>query len=153
MSPSAMRIVAAMGPRNWLLAIGIAVLSGLVIAIPTALAPNPLFTRMTPARPLDYVFLAVSSLLIGLTFAIRPAAVGGAASRPLAGGLVTYFAVGCPVCNKIVVALLGTSGALAYFAPLQPVLGVAAIALLILTLRQRVRALNAAACSIPSRDS
>lgn len=33
-------------------------------------------------------------------------------------------AIGCPVCNKIVVALLGASGAISWFAPLQPILGV-----------------------------
>lgn len=35
------------------------------------------------------------------------------------------FAVGCPACNKIAVILLGTSGALNLWAPVQPVLGVA----------------------------
>ena len=34
-----------------------------------------------------------------------------------------WFAVSCPVCNKVVVALLGASGATSTFAPLQPALG------------------------------
>ena len=44
------------------------------------------------------------------------------------GGALTFFAVGCPVCNKLVVLALGFSGALTYFAPLQPALGIAALA-------------------------
>ena len=41
------------------------------------------------------------------------------------GGMLSMFAVGCPACNKIAVILLGTSGALNLWAPVQPVLGVA----------------------------
>ena len=42
-------------------------------------------------------------------------------------GAVTYLAVGCPVCNKVVLVALGTSGALSWFAPVQPLLGLAAV--------------------------
>jgi hypothetical protein len=38
--------------------------------------------------------------------------------------------VGCPICNKIVVALLGVSGALGVWAPVQPILAVLSLALL-----------------------
>jgi hypothetical protein len=40
------------------------------------------------------------------------------------------FAVGCPICNKIVVGLLGVSGALGVWAPLQPALAVVSLAVL-----------------------
>jgi hypothetical protein len=51
--------------------------------------------------------------------------------------------VGCPVCNKLVVLLLGAGGALSYFAPLQPVLGMVSLALLAYALCTRLRALGA----------
>lgn len=38
--------------------------------------------------------------------------------------------MGCPVCNKLVLVLLGSSGALSYWAPLQPLIAVASVALL-----------------------
>lgn len=65
------------------------------------------------------------------------------------GGVGTYLAVGCPICNKLVVALLGTSGALTYFAPIQPLLGVGAVALLVFALRRRLLALAEASCPVP----
>jgi hypothetical protein len=38
-----------------------------------------------------------------------------------------FLAIGCPVCNRIALVLLGTSGALTVFAPLQPFLGAASL--------------------------
>lgn len=46
----------------------------------------------------------------------RTMKVGGA------GTFLAYFAVGCPVCNKLALVALGYSGALQYFAPIQPYL-------------------------------
>ena len=43
----------------------------MIIAIPTRLVPNGFFSRMTPTRPQDYVFLAISASLLGLTLALR----------------------------------------------------------------------------------
>jgi hypothetical protein len=61
--------------------------------------------------------------------------------RPAAaGGLLAILAVGCPVCNKPVLLLAGTSGALGWFAALQPVLAALAIALLVAALVARLRA-------------
>ncbi|MDQ0694391.1 hypothetical protein QF048_000833 [Streptomyces sp. W4I9-2] len=45
------------------------------------------------------------------------------------GGVLSFFAVGCPVCNKLVLVLLGSSGALSY-CPLQPLFAAASVALL-----------------------
>jgi hypothetical protein len=44
--------------------------------------------------------------------------------------VLTTFAVGCPICNELVVGLIGVSGALSYWAPIQPALGVLSVALL-----------------------
>jgi hypothetical protein len=136
----------------WIKASFIAAASALVIAIPTRLIPNDFFTRMTPSRPQDYAFLFVSSALVGLTFAARPPA-GGAEQSALLGGVGTYLAVGCPICNKVVVALLGASGAMTYFAPIQPILGAGAVALLFVALTRRLRAINAGSCAVPARPS
>lgn len=79
--------------------------------------------------------------------AVVPAAAGptptpsGAADAPddapvdapsrfaVAGGVLAWFAVGCPVCNKIALLALGYSGALTWFAPMQPYLAAAALAM------------------------
>lgn len=63
---------------------------------------------------------------------------GTQGEKLLGGGLLSVFAVGCPVCNKLVVLAPGTSGALTYFAPLQPVLGFLSVGLLLYALRARL---------------
>ena len=62
--------------------------------------------------------------------------------------LLSLFSVGCPICNKAVVFLLGVSGAMTLFNPLRPFLGVAAVVLLATTLFLRVRTLRVG-CTLP----
>ncbi len=120
-----------------------AIASAIAMAAPTAVLANPLFSRMTPVRTQDYIFLAIGSVLIGLiaaTYAV-PGASSACQTQTLGSGLLNVLAIGCPVCNKIVVLLLGFSGALTIWAPLQPVLGLAALALMAWTLRVRLRSI------------
>ena len=63
---------------------------------------------------------------------------------------MSYFAVGCPVCNKLVVLALGTVGAREWFEPIQPYLAAGSIVLLVVALRARLRSANA--CPIPVRS-
>jgi small-conductance mechanosensitive channel len=107
---------------------------GLVVAIPTALLPNPFFRRMTPPTLWSWTFLITPALVFGplvATFLAPLRARRCSVERQTLGaGLLSYLAVGCPVCNKIVVAVLGVTGALTYFEPVQPVLGALSVALL-----------------------
>lgn len=130
--------------------------------------PNPWFTRMTPVRELDVVIWALSSLAVGALLATyvrprsRPTQERRAASvlgtddraRPggssLLGGLFSVFAIGCPVCNKLVVLVLGLSGAATYFGPLQPLLGVIAVLLPLWALRLRLRSLGGVCATHPA---
>jgi hypothetical protein len=57
------------------------------------------------------------------------------------------FAVGCPVCNKPALLLLGSAGAVSWFAPLQPVLGGLAIVVLLVAVVLRLR--RQASCAVP----
>jgi hypothetical protein len=52
-------------------------------------------------------------------------------SGELGTSVVSALAVGCPICNKVVVGLLGVSGALSMWAPIQPVLAVLSVAALL----------------------
>jgi len=56
-----------------------------------------------------------------------------------AGTLLSFLAVGCPVCNKIALIALGYTGAIKYFAPIQPFLALFGIAILIYALSQRLK--------------
>lgn len=131
--------LAALDARTWGKAIVIAIGVALVIGLPTRLIPNPIFIRMIPTTSSDYVFYAISAVLMGLTWAI-PVSSSKQPShkRFFAGGVGTVLAVGCPTCNKLVLLLLGSGGALNYFAPLQPVIGVLALILLVTALWKRL---------------
>lgn len=63
------------------------------------------------------------------------------------GGLLAFFAVGCPVCNKVVLLALGTTGAMELFAPLQPLLAVVSVVVMAVALRVRLR--NERSCPLP----
>ncbi|MFC4467791.1 hypothetical protein ACFPH6_25235 [Streptomyces xiangluensis] len=146
--------------RRWLVAAAVTVIAALVIGVPTGVVPTPFYTRMTPVLWWNYPVWLVSSVLEGLLVAtyVRtgPAEAPEAAlperrprtARALGAGLLSAFAVGCPICNKLVVLAIGVSGALSYFAPLQPVLAAASLTLLVHVLVRRLRTANV--CAVPS---
>lgn len=117
--------------------------TALLIGIPTVLIPNRWFGRAIPPRPLDYVIFALTVVLVAAlaaTYAL-PLTCPTRERSLTAGGLLSFFAVGCPVCNKLVVLALGWSGATTYFAPIQPFLGAVSLVVLTATLIARLRPL------------
>ena len=142
-----------MREKRFLVAVVPATLAvALVTGIPTDVLPNPWFQRMTPVRTLDIVLWPLISLAGGALLATY-ALPGTGSGRELQGGaggsLLGVFAIGCPVCNKLIVAALGISGALTYFEPIQPLLGVLAVAVPLLALRWRLAA-YARGCTAPA---
>lgn len=69
----------------------------------------------------------------------------------MVGAVLGWFAVGCPVCNKIALVALGYTGALRWFAPFQPLLAVTAIVLSTLALLLRLR--GQIWCPVPATTS
>lgn len=141
--------------RRWLIAGAVAVVAALFMGVPTGVVRTSFYTRMTPVTWWDYPVWAVSAVLVGLTAATyvrardaMPTAAPNRTTRTAAATLLSTFAVGCPICNKLVVGLIGVSGALSYWAPLQPVLGVLSIALLLTGLVVRLR--GQSACPLPA---
>ncbi|MET9663086.1 hypothetical protein [Streptomyces sp. NPDC006510] len=142
-------------PRQWAAAGACALLTAVLIGVPTDVVPNPLFSRSVPVQGWNYPALAVTAILAGLvlgTYVRRPAPemqeppLGGRLGS--LGGLLSFLAVGCPVCNKAVLLLLGASGALSYWAPLQPLVAFASVALLAEAALRRLSA--QAACPAPA---
>ena len=116
----------------------------LAVGVPTGVVPTPLYTRMTPVLWWNYGVWAATAVLGGLVVATYIRRPGDRTPRngvtpASGGGLLAAFAVGCPICNKLVVAVLGVSGALTIWAPLQPVIAIASIAALGWALRSRLR--------------
>ena len=50
----------------------------------------------------------------------------------------------------VLLALVGPSGALSWWAPVQPVVGLAAVGLLLYTLRKRLQTYDLVACPVPA---
>lgn len=133
----------AFTPGAWLAAVTAGLLVLLAIGGTTAIFENDFFGRMTPVRAQDYVFWILSAVLVGLlagTFVVSRASEH--AGKAVAGGFFADIAVGCPICNKIVVAALGTSGALTFFEPLQLFIGIGSVALLAFALLLRARSIG-----------
>jgi len=130
----------------------VGLLTYFVIALPTAVIKNPIFGREIAVTDWSNTVIVITSVLTGLLTATyvknefsddnpKQLKVGSA------GALLSFFAVGCPVCNKIALIALGYSGAIQYFAPIQPYLALAGIALLMFSLRMRLN--NEYSCSLP----
>lgn len=142
-----MAILRTLDRRFWIVSLAAAAGTLLLLGIPTALIPNPVFGRQIEAEPFAYAVWIASAMLAGPLVATYLAPAGGAADRHDAdgagraglGGLVAFLAIGCPVCNKIVVVALGFSGALNVFGPIQPLLGAASVVVLAATLAWRLR--------------
>jgi hypothetical protein len=121
--------------------LGAGIATFLVLAVSTTIIPNPIFPREEAVRTFDYIVLGVVTLLataLGATYAI-PKTCSLQRNTLFSGGILSFLAISCPVCNVAVVALIGTGGALAWFAPVQPVLGIAAIGMLLFALAMQIR--------------
>jgi len=84
-------------------ALGGGLATALLIGVPTALPP----------RPLDRVFLILTALLcaaLAATYA-QPVACPTRERSLTAGGLLSFFAIGCPVRSRLAVLPLAWGGA------------------------------------------
>lgn len=129
--------------------------SAVVIGLVTVLIPNALFARDIPPVWWDYPVWILTALLLGMLIASyvrgpdsafegRPGVLGGV------GGMLGWFAVGCPVCNKIALLALGYTGALTYFTALQPILAALSIVLLVAAVIIRLK--GQYSCPVPSSE-
>jgi MFS family permease len=150
-----------------------AVIVGLLIGIATVLLPNPVFTRDMAPVWWNYPVWILTSVLSGMLLAtyVRAPTSELAAVAPtedegpndssaedrrgsrlgMIGGVMAWFAVGCPVCNKIALVALGYSGAITYFAPIQPFLALGAMLLTGVALIWRLK--GQVACALPVRKA
>ena len=129
-----------------------AVGTALLIGVPTGIVETSWYTRMTPVLWWNYPVWVASAVMTGALVAtyVRPPQghVPDQSGKTVGGGLLSLLAVGCPICNKLVVLALGVNGALAWFAPLQPVLALGSLLLLGYALRSRLGSIRS--CSVQS---
>lgn len=149
--------------RHWSVALAGGIGTALLLGVATVLIPNPVFGREIPPTPWSYPVWIASSVLAGLligTYVSTPGAPAPTADGPARertsllgylGAFGSWFAIGCPVCNKLALLALGYSGALTYFAPIQPWLAAGSVVLLAAALVYRLA--GQVACPVPVRES
>lgn len=147
--------------RRWWVALGSGVVVAVIVALPTAVIPNPVFGRAIEVTWWSYPTVIITGILGGLLIATYVKEPSDPSDEPAdeevdtamkiggVGGFIAFFAVGCPVCNKLVLIALGSSGAISWFAPIQPILAFASIALMAWALRLRLR--GSISCAVETR--
>ena len=123
--------------KSYVMGISVALFVFTVFGIVTVLIKNKFFIRMTPVHWYDYLFLALTATLSGVYAGFwyynknNNKSISNKCNYTAAGGVIGgLFSFGCAICNKLLVFLLGLSGVMIYFMPLQPTLGVMSIAIL-----------------------
>ena len=110
------------------------VLFFIVFGVVTVLIPNRFFARMNSTTLLDYVFLALTSLLLGIYLSLHQYQKKNTSKTcdivAAGGGISGFLSFGCAVCNKILIWLFGMAGVLTYIEPYQPIIGFTGIGLL-----------------------
>jgi len=104
-----------------------------LFGIPTDVIPNPWYIRMIEVSALDYVFLIASSVLLGAYIGVhyyKKQAATRCKVAAYSGGLGSFLAFGCPICNKLLVLLFGATALMTYLEPYRPVLGFTSMAML-----------------------
>ena len=82
-----------------------------------ALWNNPFFMRMTPAGGFEIALLLLQSLLVGVYVGLPRSPCGKRTAG--AGAIIGFLGIACPVCNKLLVLLIGSAVLLEYFEPVR----------------------------------
>ena len=146
-----MRMIASIPPMG--LARGAATAAAMFVLLGTvaALWNNPFFMRMTPAGGFEIALLLLQSLLAGVYVGLPRSPCGKRTAG--AGAIIGFLGIACPVCNKVLVLLIGSALLLEYFEPvrLYVALGGAALLALAVWLKlARPECLKAQAGSTPA---
>lgn len=124
-----------------------------LLGIPTDVVDNRVFGRSIDPTPWSMPVLIATAVLSGLLAAtyVNATVYDSTAKLGTVGGALSFFAIGCPVCNKLVLIALGTTGAINFFGPLQPYLAVAGLVLLTWAVVRRLK--NSTLCAVPQTVS
>lgn len=165
---TALRGLQSWTARQVLVAAAAAVAFGAALGVVTVLIPNAWFVREIPPVWWNYPVWLLTSLLSGMLVATYIRSGPGTAAADdaesadslgqrrtsrlgVAGGMLAWFAVGCPVCNKLALLALGYSGAITWFAPVQPYLATGALVLTSIALVSRLR--GQVACPVSGQSA
>ncbi len=147
------------GRRQWFFAVVATVVVGLLLGWVTVLIPNPVFGREIPPTSWSYPVWIITSVLSGMLLASYVQPAGPKQPKDVedkvsvwgtVGAVGSWFAIGCPVCNKIALLALGYTGALNYFGAAQPYLAGLSLVLLVIGLVYRLSGMIS--CEMPKKN-
>ena len=129
--------------RYILIGLVVGVLAFLVFGTITALIPTGFFSRMFKPEPLDYIFLSLTSILLGAYVSLHLYGKEKSSKKEecaLVGGTIAgVFSFSCPLCNVILVSLFGVAFVSTYLKPAGSVLGVIGVLVLSAAVYMKVR--------------
>lgn len=150
--------------KQYCIALGAGMAIAVTIGVATVLIPNPVFGRDIPPVWWNYPVWIVTSLGLGMLIVTYVNTNGpgqtdtennrrerNTSRLGMTGGILAWFAVGCPVCNKIALLALGYTGAITWFTPVQPFLALSALVLTGIALIWRLR--GQVMCDVPQRPA
>ena len=94
-----------------------------------ALWENPLFMRMTPTGGFEIALLLLLSVLAGVYIGLPQAECAKRTAGT--GGVIGFLGIACPVCNKILMLLFGSTLLLEYYEPARLYLALGGVVLLV----------------------
>ncbi len=119
------------------------VLCFIIFGIVSVLIPNKFFARMSSISSLDYIFLILTSILLGLYLSLRQYQKKNASKTctitAASGGTGGFLSFGCAVCNKLLILIFGLAGVLTYIEPYQPIIGFIGVGLLSYATYQQIQ--------------
>lgn len=117
--------------KSFITGISVGSIAFVLFGTVTVLIKNPFFIRMSPVHWYDYIFLVVTSILAWAYAGLwhynktNQNAINNKCNYAATGGTIGgFFSFGCAICNKLLIWILGLSGVIAYFMPIQHILGV-----------------------------
>ena len=112
--------------KYWITGLIVSITFFVVFGSVTALIPNSFFIRMIPTTNLDLMFLVSSSLFLGAYVGVhhyKKKNMKQCNTVATTGGIGSFLAFACPICNKLLLLLFGATALMTYLEPYRPVLG------------------------------
>ena len=114
-----------------------------LLGIPTAVIDNNKFMRMIPKTSLDTFFLLsitpLFGLYAGLAGYIYLRQQKASINYGMTGGVGGLFAISCPTCIYILVAVFGAAFMLKYYDPIRPFIGLISLAIIIFGISKNIQ--------------
>ncbi|OFW27745.1 MAG: hypothetical protein A3H97_09020 [Acidobacteria bacterium RIFCSPLOWO2_02_FULL_65_29] len=107
-----------------------------VLGTVAALWKNPLFVRMTPTGGFEIGLLLLQSVLAGVYVGLPRSPCGKRTAGT--GAIVGFLGIACPVCNKVLVLLIGSALLLEYYEPVRLYVALGGAALLAAAVRLKL---------------